>query len=169
MMTVPREQTHSAWPITSQSSSSRMVFLPGRVGSSRRWVGVPADHAVMKTAGRKSRTILTANNPRYQLGELWLTSENPDSRLKKTGPGDSRAKKAEFWRPKASGHAASYQAASFNPGPPSARSSSHTRQALGSGAGGAELEPTSGRVHPPLLRTEHRVYQYKRLPDLPPA
>lgn len=45
MMTVPREQTHSAWPITSQSSSSGMVFLPGRVGSSRRCGGVPAGHA----------------------------------------------------------------------------------------------------------------------------
>lgn len=106
---------------------------------------------------------------RYQPGELRLTSENPYSRLKKTGPGDSSAKKAEFWHPKASGHAASYQAASFNPGPPSAKSSSRTRQAWGGGAGGAGLEPTSGRVHPPSLGNEHRVCHYKLHTDRAPA
>lgn len=167
MMTVPREQTQSAWPITSQSSSSRMVFLPGRMGSSRRWGGVPAGHAGMETASRGSRTIRQPR--RYQPGELRLASENPYSCLKKTGPGDSSAKKAEFWHPKASGHAASYQAASFNPGPPSAKSSSRTRQAWGGGAGGAGLEPTSGRVHPPSLGNEHRVCRYKLHTDRAPA
>jgi hypothetical protein len=118
----------------------------------------------------KSRVQEQSRQPRrYQPGELRLTSKNPYSRLKKTGPGDSSAKKAEFWHPKASGHAASYQAASFNPGPPSARSSSRTRQAWGGGAGGAGLEPTSGRVHPPSLGNEHRVCHYKLHTDRSPA
>jgi hypothetical protein len=58
------------------------------------------------------------------------------------------------------------QAASFNQGPSSARSISRTRQAWGGSTGGAELEPNSGQVHPPSLRNERMVCQYKLHADL---